>query len=220
MFDKKSVFHSALVQATADGPLQVTILSDVLKSKFKRDGQDAYYISFRHNGKEHQYNVENDQCKNALQGLKGKTVELSATGSRDEAQVFAEVVGGSANRPPTSKPSSQRSEPPPRREPAGEDHHAKLKRAKVRLMRAAVAYGCCYRAAQSVVKEVVGAEMPADHLPAIASTFFIFLDRSGMIEDFPVTPKELASERPKPPPPEPEPEPEPEEPAEEDEIPF
>lgn len=89
-FDKKTVYHSALVH---EGPVEVTITSDVIKSKFQKNGQDQFYVEFTQGKSSHQYICENDMCVDALDGKKGKRVELEATGSREDAEIRVTVLG-------------------------------------------------------------------------------------------------------------------------------
>lgn len=86
-FEKKTVYHSALVK---EGRIEITITCDKpQKSKYNNQPD---YISFKLDGNEHFYPIENDRCGDALSGLKGETVEIEASGGRDDADI--EVIGG------------------------------------------------------------------------------------------------------------------------------
>lgn len=117
-FAKKTVYHSQLVSA---GPIVVKILSDITKSKYPKDGRDQYYVSFSHEGSEHQYICESRDCENSLRNLKGKTVCIEATGSRDDARI--DVTAASAGSEAPHRQEGMRDEPrheqhtEPRREP-------------------------------------------------------------------------------------------------------
>ena len=86
IFEKKSVYHSALVKA---GQIDITITCDApQESKFsKPNAPKPPYISFKHEGSEHFLEVENDECGEALSGYKGQTITVEATGSRDDARI-------------------------------------------------------------------------------------------------------------------------------------
>jgi len=78
--EKKGIYHSELVRL---GEIDAEVLSDVVTSKFGRNP----WVALRINGRERTYTTENERCAEALDGLKGKTVHLMATGSREEADI-------------------------------------------------------------------------------------------------------------------------------------
>lgn len=82
MAEKKSLFHSELSKL---GPIQVTVKTDVLQSKFQ--GKPNYVV-LECDGVERNYSCENAACEAALRGLRGRTVTVEATGSRDDAAII------------------------------------------------------------------------------------------------------------------------------------
>lgn len=90
LFDKKTIYHSALVKA---GELEITITCDG-PQKSQYQGKD--YISFKHDGHEHYYQFENEACGAALSDLKGDDVLILAKGRGDDATIEVLEVNGKA----------------------------------------------------------------------------------------------------------------------------
>ncbi len=111
-FEKKSAYHSELVRASERNGLEVTVKSDVLKSKFKDNGKDSYYVVIEVAGSEHQLKLENQECENAMSNLKNQTVILTATGSRDEARITVEDAGDAPPQQRSAPPQQRQSAPP------------------------------------------------------------------------------------------------------------
>lgn len=101
----KTLYHSAL---KAMGLVKVTVLSEVRKSKFPaKDGGPKYYVELSINGQAHNYEPENDGCREYWTGLKGRTFTMTAEGSREDA--LLNYVGETMGEPPpeqANKPSN------------------------------------------------------------------------------------------------------------------
>lgn len=220
-FAKKTVYHSQLV---AEGKMEVLITSDVAKSKFKKDGQDQFYICFKYKGKEQQYTIENDAIQKKLHGLKGHVVSIEATGSRDEADMEVFDAAG----PASDRTQAHREErpAPTSAPPAATGDVSPLLASKRTLLQHINARLLSMEAARTLIDEWVerhGDDLPIDeeHFARIASNFYIALDRKGLIDILPYDFKQPKSQAPppkqKPPPPPPAAESGPDD---DDEIPF
>lgn len=119
----KTLYHSELCKLS---PVQVTVKSDVMESKFK--GKPPYVV-LKLDGEERNYSCENDDCAEFFDGQKGRTFTIVAEGREDAATIT--YVGESAAEPeappaeerrkparPPAKPPGRRSAPPP---PKGDD---------------------------------------------------------------------------------------------------
>ena len=93
MFEKTTVYHSALVGA---GQLRITVLSGAKPSKFKKEGTPNVFLDFEHEGKKHQYTAETQQCADALAAHEGEEITIKASGSRNDARIAAAIAGGGA----------------------------------------------------------------------------------------------------------------------------
>lgn len=100
---KKTLYHSELVGMEA---VQVEILSDVLDSKFKKGSQ---FVEMRIDGHTRSYNVENQDCADKLEGMKGRKVMLEATGSREEADI--KILGSGDGDNEREERDTRREEP-------------------------------------------------------------------------------------------------------------
>lgn len=82
----KSLYHSTLAKA---GDVRLSIKSDVLASKYKKEGEAGhFYVIVQHdNDPEQTLLIENEQCRSALEGLKGEDVTLRASGAREDARI-------------------------------------------------------------------------------------------------------------------------------------
>lgn len=80
----KNCYHSNLAKLS---PVTVTVTSDVMPSKFKKEGSPNKWVVLKINGEEFSHSLENEACATALTGLKGQTVMLRASGSREEASI-------------------------------------------------------------------------------------------------------------------------------------
>jgi hypothetical protein len=101
----KTIYHSQLVKQS---PVQVTFTSDVLDSKFKKQGTPSKFVCFKIGNDEFSHSVENDACVQALTGLKGQTVTLVATGSREDARIEIHQAGGAVPVPAVTQTASPR----------------------------------------------------------------------------------------------------------------
>lgn len=184
--DKKSIYHSYLAKA---GPVQVTITSDVLTSKYKKEGEAGhYYVNLSHEGSEQSYPIENHQGKEALSGLRGQTVTLIATGYREDAHIEVQDSQGSTQAPKASPPRSSSqgvSTPQPPKQDALEAFQDELARVNnaLHLIKIAVSN---QRDQYPVSNK--GEEMSMEHFQAECATAFIHLDRSGLIAQLPTAP--------------------------------
>lgn len=98
---KKGLYHSELVQM---GQVTADITSDVLPSKYKKG---TFYCAMIIDGRDREYNVENDTCKAKLADSKGQRLLIEATGSREDADI--EVL--SADWTPEGEAKSNRPAP-------------------------------------------------------------------------------------------------------------
>ncbi len=111
-----NLYHSKLVELCGGKPLQLMVKTDRLKSKYSKPGAlKPDYVGLKIGQDEYSYSVENEACAVALTGLKGKTVSIIASGSRDDAAIV--VVGGPASHtpPPQGKgaaPAQQQQQAP------------------------------------------------------------------------------------------------------------
>lgn len=208
MFNKKSVYHSELASA---GKLDVLVVEDPRKSKFKgKDGEDRFYWTFKLQGKEHDYLIENDAIHKKLFGYKGHVIEITATGSREEADIEIYDAAG----PGSQQASNSRAEQPPSRGPNSTGHVGHrdnppptedLKGVKTYLLKAINARILCQEAATTFAKEWEqrhGEPIEAETVDSIATGFYIDLQRKGMVDALPwklIPPK--GDTPPKPPPP-------------------
>lgn len=128
--EKATLYHSALVHA---GPVEVTITCDKpIRSRF--DGKPDY-ISLKHEGASHTYNIENQACADALTGLKGQVVTIEATGREDDAAIYVTDVNGdpvSADQAPAQRQAParqpQRQAPPARQQAPAQRQQAPAQR--------------------------------------------------------------------------------------------
>lgn len=226
-FSKKTVYHSQLV---AEGQMEILINSDVTKSKFKKEGEDQFFIDFKYKGKPQQYIIENASIQKKLNGLKGHVVQITATGSREDADMEIYDAAG----PASDKTQAHREEPthphaPPQRPPPTGDVHP-VTAAKRALLQHINARLLALEAAKlmSVEWESRHPEFTItdDHFERIGSNFYIALDRKGLIDILPyemIQPKTATAPKQPPPKPKPEPPPKPAPTApapDDDEIPF
>lgn len=219
----KNIYHSALVQACRDdGPQEITLTSDKpLDSKFK---DKPPYFSVKYDGEDRYYPIENDDCAEALTGLKGKTVRIMATGSRDDAAI--EVVGESRRSEPrtatgSGTPRGAAASKQRTPEERAADEEKAFRRMKMRGARVAIAI----QASLKFAKDLVEKELPdatTEDVRAIALCHFIEIKGSTDMEALPLKWLDLKAAAPQQRQPEPPPEPEPEPAADEDldDIPF
>lgn len=85
--DKSGIYQSTLFK---HGPATVTITSDPMASKYPKGYGRVVYLT--HEGHEQNIMLENKACEDALRGLKGQTVTIEATGSKEAAGI--KVTGG------------------------------------------------------------------------------------------------------------------------------
>ena len=106
MATKKTVYHSELA---AMGPVRVTVLSDVMPSKFSKPGTPRPdWVALKIGNEDKIYTVENESCGEFFQGQKGRTFTLVAEGSREQATLT--YVGEAA---PQAQPQRQYARPKP-----------------------------------------------------------------------------------------------------------
>lgn len=181
-FDKKSVYHSALVRA---GTIEVEITSDVLNSKYGK----RPYINFTYCGNDHTYETENDECADALEGLKGKIVELTATGSRDDASIDIHVVGEAKGggrqhqRQQRSSGGQRQSAPRQQAQSGGGDERQALVKAYQTLQRCGTLLEACLLEARGISGRA-GLETE-ESIRAIATSLYIDMQRRVNVDDLP-----------------------------------
>jgi hypothetical protein len=210
--DKRTIYHSHLVQA---GTVEALITGEPQKSKFKKEGKDSYWVGVKIDGSEHQLTIENDVVKEKLTGLRNHMVQLTATGSRDEADIDVYDAAGPMKAPPQQPPPSQgqgqrQSAPPSASKPSARTDKENILFAKRCALQAANAYLIALRAARYVRDQSFAESnvpMSDSHFQACTASLFIQLDRTGgLIQSLPAHPMEKPAA---PPPREPEPPPPP-----------
>lgn len=178
-FDNKGVFHSAIVK---NSPLEITLTCDgPIKSQFA--GKPPY-ISFKCEGEDHTYPIENDDCGRALSGMKGETITITATGRDKDAEIIVET---SERRGRSRDPEPRRQERQPDRQerqaaPPPEDRDAAqlkaFKKAKVFGAQCSVLMQIAFKLAHEILKEEIGLNDGApcwgpEDERALATTLFI-----------------------------------------------
>lgn len=233
----KNFYHSALVK---EGDIDITLTcAEPIASKFK---DKPPFVSFKYNGEEWYYPIENEACGEALSGYKGKTITIRAEGGRDDATI--EVLGGApqqapqhhaaarGNPPPQRQQQTQRQQPPARRTPEEKaaDEAKAFKKMRMTGARVAVVMECSMRFALGVAarlrKDYPGTTFTPEDIEKIAVTHFIetksYVDINALPTAFPETPaagSQPPARQPAPPPePEPEEEPEPEQPDNDEDL--
>jgi hypothetical protein len=233
--DKRTIYHSHLVQA---GTVEALITGEPQKSKFKKEGKDSYWVGVKIDGSEHQLTIENDVVKEKLTGLRNHMVQLTATGSRDEADIDVYDAAGPMKTPPQQPAPQQQGQQrsaPAASKPATRTDKENILFAKRCALQAANAYLIALRAARYVRDQSFAESnvpMSDSHFQACTASLFIQLDRTGgLIQSLPAHPMEKPAaappaREPEPPPPPRRQEPPPQEPAsidndaDADEIPF
>lgn len=111
MFEHKSIYHSALVAATSDGPIAVLVTGEPQASKFK---DKPAFVGLKIEGKEHLLNLENESIEEQFRGLKGTMIEITAIGRDDTAEVtihpIAKQGGAPSRQAPRQEPRCQQSQ--------------------------------------------------------------------------------------------------------------
>lgn len=206
-FPKTTVYHSTLVAA---GTVQVLITNDPQPTKFKKENQHGTWIGFKYtyNGKskDHQLTIENQRVHDKLKGLKGHMVQLTASGSREEADVIVDDVA----QPGSSVVTKARAAQPPAANGAPPDADT-LRAAKRSLMQHVNAQLMAMEAVLLMSDEWDKRHPETPMNEAIfehfASNFYIGLDRKGLIDGLShkIEPRHVPESKPAPPPPKPEP---------------
>ena len=110
---KKTLYHSEAAQL---GAFHCVVKTEPLKSKYGAD-KPPYVVLVTDGGAERNYNCENAACEAALRPLKGRSVMLQFTGSRDDAAI---KVLGAGSAPAAAPAAAQRQAPDaPEEEPPG-----------------------------------------------------------------------------------------------------
>ena len=105
----KNIYQSELMTL---GPVRVKVKTDVMASKFK--GKPNYVV-LEMDGAERNYTCENEACEAALRGLKGRTIMIEATGSREEAAIKVLGAGQAPEGAKTGRDVPQNEPEPPNR---------------------------------------------------------------------------------------------------------
>ncbi len=215
----KTLYHGELREA---GPTRVTVKSDILESKKKKD---TYYVTLIVNGVERYYHPENDACLQFWDGQKGKTFTVIAEGTHEEATItyVGEPAGAAA---PAQQPTQQnnraaKSTTPATRQTAAHPSHEESDRAltgaKLFVARRASLMKITLKATHALAAEwqkVHNEGMPLELFQSVNASFFIDASRAFMADKLPVnvnysdlTPvrKEGAPAAAQPPPPPPKP---------------
>jgi len=90
----KNLYFSALSKLS---PVTAVVTSDVLDSKFKKAGMPNKFVALKIEGEEYSHTLETDQCASALAGLKGKTVQITTSGSKETSAFEVVSLGQPAS---------------------------------------------------------------------------------------------------------------------------
>lgn len=110
---RTQLYHSELCTLCNGAWLQITVTSDVLRSKFNKPGEDKHYCEMTVGGVPRSYFVENPACGNALRGRKNQTIFILASGSRDDAAIDLDPNAPPASAAPPQQPPPAGNPPPP-----------------------------------------------------------------------------------------------------------
>lgn len=215
MFKKKGVYHSELVQA---GTIEVQITGEPQRSKYQGKPD---FIGFKYDGQEHFLTLENDTIRDKLSGLKGQTIQITATGSRDDADVDVYVnddQDDQEQRRDTRKPAQEARSSQPRK-PRQDDNDSTsreemearaVKKAFVYNKRAAVLFEISLMNAKVVAQNSEIHPDDIESIRAIATSLFIETCRNVDLNLLPIKlpPAKQEPERRRPRQPEPDLEPE------------
>lgn len=105
---KTTLYHSELVKA---GEVQITVIEERKQSKFR--GKPDYAV-IRLEGRNRNYEFENDGCGDFFEGQTGVTMVILAEGSREDATLTYIGEGSTDDRGEEPPPAR-----PPARKPAG-----------------------------------------------------------------------------------------------------
>jgi len=195
---KTTLYHSELSKR---GQVAVLVETDVLNSKYA--GKPPY-VMLKLDGYSRRYDTENDACAQALTGLKGREVSLTALGGRETATIAVAPVGNAplpqqlpqAQHAPVPQQvgqtvtiAAQRTVPqqaPVARTVASENPVAHCKR---ELNKLANGYLFCLAGGEYVRTEFdkghIDRPMTDEQFQAVVSTLFIAADRRMLFTDIP-----------------------------------
>lgn len=200
--EQKNLYHGDLVKMS---PVEVTVKSDVLESRFK--GRPPYVV-LEIDGRERNYTLDNEECEEFFSGTKGQTFTIAAEGFKDTASL---TYAGKAGRDPndddeggsrgkrgqrdTTKREDRREEKREERreekprntapEPSAEE---RLQRVKVHSARIANGYIVAYlaaRYARDQIQKLTGEVLTETALHSLAMNIQIQNQKDGMIHCLP-----------------------------------
>lgn len=153
---RKNCYHSTL--ASFGNPVKVTIQSDIQKTKkqWEKQGMPNTYVNMLINGTEYSYTCETVQCQEALRGLNGQTISLSAEGSKSDAIIT--VVGGHGGAAPQRQTQQQQGNQNQEQRSADTSHKQQtpLQRAEYHVGRNQSLYHIATRAAMKSTEQLRG----------------------------------------------------------------
>jgi hypothetical protein len=188
----KQMYHS---EAVKNSPIHCVVKSDPIKSKYphKETGEPQFYVELVIDSQIRTYTCENDACKKAVTGLKGRQVILEFLGSRDDASIRNCGQGAAADDPepqPAAPPPGfgeqqqrQRSDSPRKPQDAAANEADDLKKARATVIRYANLVGMALGAAEHLVAQHQLAhpatKFTSDNICSLAATLAIGADRAG-----------------------------------------
>lgn len=193
MATKKTLYHSELAKF---GAVDIEVLSDLIESKYKKG---TFIVGIRIDGEERTYQVESDQCAEALAERKGHLLRIEATGSREEAEI---TIIGEGEAPPAARPTARPQAKPtarpqaqsrPAAAPARQAAPAAQNKQKLGSTAALIQLGNLEIKVQCMVEAVSNAlisgrdiTLSESQLSGMAGRFFIEMVRAGFHQGMPV----------------------------------
>ena len=198
---------SSGVYITVKGPKSI--------SKFKKPGEPGhFFVNFEHDGNQHQYIAENEQCADTMAEHNGQSITIRATGRDQQAAIEILSTNGTVQQRKPAQQQSQGTSQASVTRPASANPEDAIKQVRGNLMQSANGMLLCLDAAEYIsaqYEEKHKAQMTAEQFQAITSSLFIALDRSGHVAKLskhPVKPRTTKQDPTLPRQPKPEPQPE------------
>ena len=116
---KTTLYQSELVQM---GTVRAIVATDVTPSKYPNKPE---WVMLNIGGEDRRYDCENPACADAFRGLRGSTVLITATGSREAAGIIVENDDGAAPAPAPARQAPPAARPPqaaPQRQAPAANH--------------------------------------------------------------------------------------------------
>ena len=196
------------------GPVNVTVKSDVMESKYQ--GKPPYVVLVI-DGAERNYTLDSDACASFFEGQKGNTFALEAVGGKGQEEInyLGDDAPAPQQAPPPSRPASaprQQQAPPPQRQAPAPQQQAPRQNAapanrptaaaplvtpdkalgKVKVMAAKflTMQKVCLAATESLALEWKmkhGKDMPLEMFQSLNASNFIAVSRALPVDALPVS---------------------------------